>query len=113
MDTNQQGNIGEAKALQYFIESGYEVYLPFGTASKCDMVVVKSGKSERVSVKTSSFKKKGRYRVKIRQGKLNKEEAFNPESSDLLFIYIVPEDKVIVLSSKEVTVKFEMTINVD
>lgn len=110
MNTNLKGNIGEAKALQYYIENGYEVYLPFGTATKCDMVVVKDNKSQRVSVKTCGSKVNGSYVVRIRQGKLNKQEPFDKEASDILFVYIVPLDKVFIFDSKTITQKFELRI---
>jgi len=54
MNSNLQGNIGESKALAYLIDEGYTVYLPFGTASKNDMIIEKDNVIQRVSVKTSS-----------------------------------------------------------
>lgn len=113
MDTNLKGNIGEAKALWYFVKEGYEVYLPFGTASKCDMIVSKDNKTFRVSVKTTSRKSKSgkNYLVKIKQGKLNSQVHFNNEDSDLLFVYLIPEDKYIIFESKNITQKSEITIH--
>lgn len=110
MDTNLKGNIGEANALKYFITNGYEVYLPFGTASKCDMVVIKENTISRVSIKTTSKFIRGKYRVKISQGKLNKVEPFDKNSSDLLFVYVLPLDKCIIYDSKSIVPKFELTV---
>ncbi len=110
MNTNLQGNIGEAKALQYFIENEYEVYLPFGTASKCDMIIVKDGKVERVSVKTCSGLTRGRYMVRIRQGKLNQQIPFDKSSSDILFVYVIPLDKIFTFNSKDIKNGFELTL---
>ena len=112
MNTNLKGNIGEAKALEYFIKEGYEVYLPFGTASKCDMVVSKNGIVQRVSVKTTSKSKNNKYFVRIKQGKLNKEVPFDKEGSDLLFIYLLPIDKIFIFNSKDITQKFELVITI-
>lgn len=111
MNSNLKGNIGEAKAVAYFIENGFEVYLPFGTAVKCDMVVVKNNITQRVSVKTTSSKgKSGKYKVKIRQGKLNSQIAFNKEESDLLFVYVLPTEKSYLLKSKDIKPRFELTL---
>ena len=101
MDTNQIGNLGEAKAISHFIKEGYEVYLPFGTATKCDLIVLKGGITQRVSVKTSNSTRYGKHVVKIRQGKLGGQEPFDKQGSDLLFVYILPKDEVHIFKSNE------------
>jgi hypothetical protein len=116
MNTNLQGNIGEAKAIAYFIEKGYNVYLPFGTASTNDMIVEKDCDIKRVSVKTTKTKAKAvgetnKYTVKIRQGKLNKQIPFDTKASDILCVYILPENRFVLLDSKEITSKFEITVS--
>lgn len=111
MNTNLQGNIGESKILTYFISQGYTIYLPFGTASKNDMIIEKDNIIKRVSVKTANTKtKSGKYKVRIRQGKMNKQIAFNPSSTDILAIYIIPEDKIILKMSSEINSGFEIHI---
>jgi hypothetical protein len=111
MTSNQQGNIGEGIALSYFLSEGYEVYLPFGTAGKCDMIIMKDNITKRVSVKTcSSEPRNGSYRVKIRQGKLNKEIPFNKETSDILFVYLVGPKRIHIFETQDVTNKFELYI---
>lgn len=111
MNTNLQGNIGEAKALQYFIKEGYEVYLPFGTASKYDMIVVKDNLAYRVSVKTTSRKApSGKYLLKIEQGKLKSMKPFDKDSIDFLFAYVLPEDRYILLNAKSITKTRSITI---
>lgn len=111
MNSNLKGNIGESEALAYFIREGYEVYLPFGTATTCDLVVVKGGITKKVSVKTtSSTHKNGKYIVKIRQGKLNKQLPFDNTSSDILFIYIQPENRYYILESSTIKTKYELTV---
>lgn len=77
MDSNLKGNIGEASALKYFISNGYEVYIPFGTATRCDLIVIKNNTTYRVSVKsTSSKNKSGSYNVRLRQSKMNEDKPF-------------------------------------
>ena len=111
MNTNLQGNTGEAKVLSYFINEGYTVYLPFGTAAKNDMIIEKNNEIKRVSVKTSNTKyKTGKYRVRIRQGKLNKQIPFDNKSTDILAIYIIPEDRVVLMNSNDIKSGFELSI---
>lgn len=111
MNSNLKGNIGESETVAYFIREGYEVYLPFGTAAKCDLIIVKNNIVQRVSVKsTASKQKSGNYRVKIRQGKMNCLTPFNIYSSDILFIYIIPEGRFHILQSKDIKTQFEITV---
>ena len=113
MNTNLQGNIGEAKVMNYYIANGYTVYLPFGTAAKNDMIIEKDNVVQRVSVKTANTKNKsGKYRVRIRQGKLNKQTPFDKTSCEILAIYILPEDKIIFKPSSEITTGFEIYIDI-
>lgn len=111
MNSNLQGNIGEAKAVEYFINEGYTVYLPFGTAAKNDMVIEKDNEIKRVSVKTANSKhKNGKYKVRIRQGKMNKQIPFNPLSTDIVAIYVVPENRIVLKNSVDIKSGFELTI---
>jgi hypothetical protein len=111
MDSNAKGNLGEAKALLYFTSNGYEVYLPFGTASKCDMLVLKDNITQRVSVKSTTSKSpSGRYKVRLRQSKMNEIKPFDNLASDLLFVYIIPEDNIVILESKSIANKNEIVI---
>lgn len=111
MNTNLQGNIGESIALKHFISEGYEVYLPFGTASKYDMIVVKDNIPQRVSVKTTTRKtKSGKWLVKIEQGKLKKMAPFDKVNIDLLFIYIVLENRHVILDTKDIKTTKCLTI---
>ncbi len=111
MDSNLKGNIGEAAAINYFIVKGYEVYLPFGTATKCDLIVLKEGITYRVSVKTTSTKtRSGKYKVRIRQGKMNSQIPFNKEESDLLFVHILSESRNVVIKSESIKTQFELTV---
>lgn len=49
------GNIGEAKAIAWFVEHGISVSIPFGDNERYDLVIDYNGKLEKVQVKTSSY----------------------------------------------------------
>lgn len=111
MDSNLKGNIGESVALNYFLKNGYEVYVPFGTATSCDMIVFRDGISLRVSVKSGSRQSRnGKYEINIRQQVKRKSVPFKQESCDILFLYVIPEDRFKILNSKDVTNKNIITI---
>ena len=111
MNSNLKGNIGEAKALNYFISNGYEVYLPFGTATKCDLIVLKDNITYRVSVKTtSSLNSSGSYNVRISQGKMKDDTPLDKEASDILFVHIIPEDRNVVLQTKDIKAQFRLCV---
>jgi hypothetical protein len=112
MNCNLQGNLAEAEALKYFVSLGYEVYLPFGTASTVDMIVCNEEETLRVSVKSTSLpsKTKGKWRVNLSQNVRDGRICFKPEKCDLVFVYIVPEDRIIVFDSKDIKVKTELTV---
>lgn len=112
MTTNEKGNIAESKVLTYFLELGYEVYLPFGTATTNDMVVIKDNTTKRVSVKsTSSKSKSGKWEVRVRQITHLGTTLFDNSKTDLLVVYIIPENRIVVLEAKDIKAKTGISVN--
>ena len=107
MSSVDQGRRGEASTVAYFVKEGYEVFLPmFGNAS-CDLIVVKDGKISRVECKSTSVKTpSGKWIAQLRQVRHNRTantvKKFDSNNSELLAIYVVDEDRVVVLESIEV-----------
>lgn len=67
MDRRLQGSLGEAKAILYYTEQGYEVFLPTVNARDVDLVAIKGSKVVRVQVKTSSFiQPSGSFKVSLK-----------------------------------------------
>lgn len=104
MSSVDQGRIGESATVAYFVREGYEVFLPmFGNAS-CDLIVVKDGKISRVECKSTSVKTpSGKWIAQLRQVRPNRTgntvKKFDANNSEFLAIYIVDEDRVVVLDS--------------
>lgn len=104
MSSVDQGRVGESATVAYFVKEGYEVFLPmFGNAS-CDLIVVKDGKISRVECKSTSVRTpSGKWIAQLRQVRSNKTsnniKKFDANNSELLAIYIVDEDRVVVLDS--------------
>ncbi|QZE11491.1 PDDEXK endonuclease [Streptomyces phage Jada] len=108
MDRKTKGRLGEVKVLAYFIENGYEVYTPFSDCSKYDMIAIKDGVVNRVSVKYSGAQApSGKWIVGLVQtsrrnnGEI-KETKFNKDQYDIVAVYIGPEDRVELISASEI-----------
>lgn len=111
---HKQGNLGEAAVQLELIKAGYEVYSPAFDNASSDMIVKKNGKLFMVEVKSCASTRRGRYRVQLRKVRASKNhnriEYFDPNKVDILGVYIVPEDRVILIPSSEITVKTELVI---
>ncbi len=108
MDRKTKGRLGEAKVVAYLIENGYEVYLPFSSNSKYDVLAIKDGVVKRISVKFTSTKKpSGTWKVEMRQiSRRNNSiniDKFNYTQYDLIAVYIGPKDKVVLIDSTRAT----------
>lgn len=106
MDTVDQGRIGEAAIVSYFVQNGFDVFLPQFGNTACDLIVLKDNEVSRVECKSTRSKtSSGKYEVQLRQTRNNKTSSnvkkFNADNSEILAIYIVPENKVIILDSKD------------
>lgn len=64
MDTNQKGDIAEAKAVARFMELGYTVSEPINDHSRYDLVVEKDGLLNKVQVKYAAMSD-GKIKVSI------------------------------------------------
>lgn len=105
-DTSGQGRLGEASAVKYFIENEYEVFHPMFGNTSCDLVVIKDGIIQRVEVKaTRAIAPSGSYKVMLRSTRYNKTEqigrVFDASKSEILAVYIVPLDKIVILNSRD------------
>ena len=114
MDRKLKGRVAEAKALAWFIENEYDVYTPFVEGSAVDLVVIKDGVVQRVSVKYTSQKEHQKWKVRLsnvsrqRDGS-HVERIFDSKSVDLVAAYIGPEDRVVVIPAP--TAKYAVAVN--
>ena len=61
----EQGDLGELSAVQWVASNGYSVFIPFGHSRDVDLVGVRDGEILRVQVKTSTFRRNGRWDVAV------------------------------------------------
>lgn len=107
MDANGKGDFGTIKAIQWFIYTGYEVFVPFSENSQYDLVVSKDGGLVTIQCKyTSQIETGGKNRnnknysfhpTRVVKGK--KDSPYKKGSVDYFFItcsnmttYLIPGD---------------------
>jgi len=116
MNSKEQGNIGEISVIKRLIKDGYEVYLSVLDNSSYDMLAVKDGLVSKVEVKSTNVKGKSinSYVVQIRKVRPNKSENkiyhFDNSKVDILAIYVVDLDEVILMDAKNIINKSTLTI---
>lgn len=105
--SKDKGRLAEAKAVSYLIENGYEVYIPFSGNSKYDVLAVKDGQVNRISVKyTSQLRESGNWNVTMvnvsrrNHGKV-KVDSFDKTQFDLVLVYVGPLDKVVAIDANQ------------
>jgi hypothetical protein len=61
----EQGDVGEASAIEWLVTRGYPVYLPLGHSPDCDLIAQDGPRLLRVQVKTSTVYAHGRWAVTV------------------------------------------------
>lgn len=115
MNRRDKGNISEAKVLTYFIENGYDVFTPFTANPPYDLIISKDNEVFRVSVKSTSESDKNSWQVALRNYSVRRDgrlvrKYFDNTSSDILAVYIIPENRIVTYESKLITNKSTMNI---
>ena len=109
-----QGNLGLGKAIEYFTSQGMTVAIPLNDTQKYDLVVDFNNKLQRISVKTSRYKKpSGNYEVLLKNcggsSKEGKIRPFDNTTCDYLFIYAANE-KIYLIPSSDILVSSTLTL---
>jgi hypothetical protein len=98
INRRQQGDLGEASAIEWLTSVGATVSIPFGHSPDYDLVAEVEGRLLRVQVKTSVFETRTpnghpRYGVRLATNGGNQSwsglaKRFDPSRADLLFVLI-------------------------
>ena len=105
LDTNTKGILTELKVLQYVIEQGYSVSIPYGDRDRYDQIWDINGKLLKVQVKTSHWynEEQTAFSFKTRSGYMkahqNVEKKYTKEEIDYFATffnnecYVVPVEE--------------------
>lgn len=96
INRRQQGDLGEASAIEWLTRQGATVFIPFGHSPNVDLVAEVEGRLLRIQVKTSTYlhrtpNARERYQVMIatnggNQSWTGQTKCFDTESCDALFV---------------------------
>ena len=112
-----QGNLGLAKAINYFVSHSIPVSIPLNDTQKYDLVADFNGKLQRISIKTSrNTHTNGKtYEVQLRNtgGSSGKSviRLFDNESADYLFVYTA-DDKMYLIPFSEIAATSAITVGI-
>jgi PD-(D/E)XK endonuclease len=106
MTRQQQGDLGEISAVEWFVSQGVKVALPVGHSPDWDLIAELTDGVVRVQVKTSNFTRHGRWEVAVCTRGGNQSwggvvKRFAKSRCDYLFAHVgdgrrwlIPADKV-------------------
>ncbi len=91
MNTRQQGDLGEAQALDWLVSQGADVYVPFGHAPDADLVAWWDERWVGVQVKTTRAFRNDRWETSVCTRGGNQSwngvvKRFSPDRCDYLFV---------------------------
>ena len=102
MNTKTSGNIALGAAIAHFTKLHYIVSLPLNDSQKYDLIIEMFGKLQKVQVKYTGQKRKGKRVVTLKTSGGNKSrnvyKPFDPNDSDELFIYCEDGTKYLIPS---------------
>ena len=109
------GAIGEAKVIAKLTEDHYHVFNQVTGKAPFDLITYKDGRLARVSVKTIEKKNEyGTYTVQLKSVRPNRTGNtivnFDNSSCDLLAVYILENDEVILLDSASIKAKSSLVV---
>ena len=115
MHSKRIGNIGEAAALNKFVEMEIPVYIPFGDNESADLIAEFNGKLNKIQVKTSSSNKES-YSVSlrsctIRHGK-DYKKLYSEVDIDYFVIYNTYSKLLLLLPINEFANRTAITVNI-
>jgi PD-(D/E)XK nuclease superfamily protein len=87
-----QGDLGEASAIEWLARAGATVFIPVLSAPDYDLIADFGGRVDRVQVKTSTCRARGRFIVQLRTRGGNQSwtgtvKYLGPDRCDRLFVH--------------------------
>jgi hypothetical protein len=116
-DKTYAGALGEAKVIAALTADKYHVFGQITGKAPFDLVAYKDGKLYKISIKTITGKNRnGTYTVQLKavRSNRNKNRIINFDNSlcDIVAVYILPEDKIVMLNSNTIIVKSSLTVKI-
>jgi len=114
MTTTDSGRLGEAKVIAELTAQGYYPFVDMSGKCPIDIVAWKDGKVYTYQVKATQYQVGKSWLVQIKTVRPNRStnviKQFDNSSVDYLAIYIIPEDRVILMKASEITQKNQISV---
>ena len=106
MNTNQIGNLGEAKVLCKCLQLGYDVFLPYGDGNRVDLILKKGDKLYKVQIKTSATASNGTVIFHLASAKATRQKEtevhlYTKKKQIFIFCIVLLEIKFIFFKQKK------------
>lgn len=104
-ERQSQGLAGQLAVMKKLVEKGYSIFIPAGDHCPFDLISYKNDKLTRISVKSTSSNRGGKsWVVDLRQQSGGRpKKLFDKSTSDVVAVYITPEDRVKFFLTNEIT----------
>ncbi len=103
MNTSEQGRLGEVAVIKALVLDGYDVFVPVGGNTPCDLIALKDNRTWRVEVKATRKNVRGAYDIAVASVRYNNTRSvrkpFDSSNSDMLAFYLIDDDEVRFLDS--------------
>lgn len=114
--TTDIGRLGEAAVYKALVLDGWFVFTDPSGKCSVDMIAWKDGAARTIQVKTTGYSVGNKWLVQLKSVRPNRTgntiKHFDNSAIDILAIYIVPEDRVLLLDSSFITQKTQLSIDV-
>jgi len=100
MHSKAKGTIGEAKAIQHFLQNGFRVFTEFGDLSRIDLIVEKNNQLLKIQVK-SYTSKDNKVVLYSKKAGPNYNFHYTEGDVDIFAVYILDKDELFYVSAKE------------
>jgi hypothetical protein len=110
-ETNQKGELGEARVLADLMQQGHRVAIPFGHDVPFDLVVIRreTGNLERVQVKYTTSDRRS-VRAVIRSSSAWVSRPYGPDEVDWIAVYDSTTDRCYYLPAREWQGRQDLTL---
>lgn len=114
MNTTDAGRLGEIKVASMLVEDGWFIFTDYSGKCTVDLIAWKDGVTKTFQVKTTGYSVNGGpWLVQLKSVRPNRTEnkiKLWENVADALGVYIVPEDRVVIIEAKDITQKTQLSL---
>ena len=110
--------MGELAVGKYLLEKNWKVFFSLSGVGKTDLVAQDpNGILQRIQVKSTTRKSGTKWKVDLNTNRRNNTkkwiDSIDLSKLDYIAVYVIPEDRVVMIPVKEITTKSYLTVESD